>query len=216
MMNLDLFDSGMPEGRESLGRDALVLRGFGLPFVDAVLAAVDYIEACSPFRHMQTRRGYTMSVALTNCGRLGWISDRAGYRYSQTDPLNNKAWPEMPADLLRLATQAADAAGFRGFEPDACLINSYLPGSKMALHQDRNEADLTQPIVSVSLGIPAIFLFGGHQRSDKPARIPLFHGDIVVWGGEDRMRFHGIMPLKAAEHPRVGARRINLTFRRAG
>jgi len=216
MMNLELFDTGASEGFESLGRDAVVLRGFALPCVDAVLAELEVIEACSPFRHMQTRRGYTMSVALTNCGRLGWISDRAGYRYSETDPVSGKTWPSMPRQFRQLACRAAKAAGFLGFEPDACLINSYLPGSGMALHQDRNEADLTQPIVSVSLGIPATFLFGGQERSDKPARVPLFHGDVVVWGGEDRMRFHGIMPLKAAEHPVVGARRINLTFRRAG
>lgn len=215
-MNLDLFDTNTPRGSEQLGPDAVVLRGFVLRFVDAILAELDAVEARSPFRHMQTRRGFTMSVALTNCGKLGWISDRAGYHYSETDPLTGKAWPAMPTEFGRLARQAADAAGFLEFEPDACLINSYLPGAKMALHQDRDEADLTQPIVSVSLGIPAQFLFGGQQRSDKAVRVPLFHGDVVVWGGADRMRFHGISPLKAAEHPRVGGRRINLTFRRAG
>lgn len=215
-MNLDLFDTSPLQGAEALGRHARLLRGFALPFVDGILPALDDIEARAPFRHMVTPGGHTMSVALTNCGELGWVSDRAGYRYSAVDPKTGRPWPDMPDVFRRLAQEAAREAGLPGFEPDACLMNQYGPGSKMALHQDWNEKDLTAPIVSVSLGIPATFLFGGHRRTDKPARVPLFHGDVVVWGGEDRMRFHGVLPLKPAEHRLLGARRINFTFRRAG
>lgn len=164
---------------------------------------------------MQTPGSYTMSVAMTNCGTAGWITDRKGYRYSTTDPLSGQAWPAMPADFRRLAQAAALAAGFPAFQPDACLINRYPVGAKMALHQDRDERDLTAPIVSVSLGVPATFLWGGLQRSDKAVKVPLLHGDVVVWGGAARLVFHGIAPLKAAQHPRLGEERINLTFRQA-
>lgn len=215
-MNLELFDTSTLEGAEALGVHACVLRGFALPFIDEVAPALQAIEAQAPFRHMLTPGGRAMSVALTNCGELGWISDRQGYRYSATNPVTKQVWPAMPAVFRQLAGQAAKEAGLGAFEPDACLINRYLPGSSMALHQDRNEKNLTEPIVSVSLGIPAVFLFGGHQRNDKARRIPLFHGDVVVWGGKDRMRFHGIMPIKPAEHRVFGTQRINFTFRRAG
>ena len=215
-MNLDLFDSANLQGTEALGRHACVLRGYALPFIDGILPALATIEAQAPFRHMQTPGGHTMSVALTNCGQLGWVTDRKGYRYSELDPLSGRAWPAMPDIFKRLAQDAAVAAGLPEFKPDACLMNCYLPGSKMSLHQDKNEKDLTASIVSVSLGIPAVFQFGGHRRSDKAVRVPLFHGDVVVWGGEDRMRFHGILPIKPAEHPLLGARRINFTFRQAG
>jgi len=215
-MNLELFDTSTFEGMESLGRHAHVLRGFALPFVDDIVPALQRIESQSPFRNMVTPGGHTMSVALTNCGDLGWISDRRGYRYSGIDPQTGLAWPAMPDVFRRLAQQTAEHAGLGPFDPDACLMNRYLPGSRLALHQDWNEKDLNPPIVSVSLGIPAVFLFGGHQRTDKPRRVPLFHGDVVVWGGEDRMRFHGIEPLKPAEHPTFGVQRINFTFRRAG
>lgn len=215
-MNLELFDTSTFQGIEALGRHACVLRGFALPFVGKVLPALDAIEAQAPFRHMTTPGGHTMSVALTNCGELGWVSDRSGYRYSTQDPLNGNPWPAMPEVFRRLAQEAAQAAGLAPFEPDACLINRYAPGSKMSLHQDKNEKDRTSPIVSVSLGLPAVFMFGGHLRTDKSARVPLFHGDVVVWGGEDRVRFHGILPLKQGEHPLLGEQRINFTFRRAG
>ena len=157
-----------------------------------------------------------MSVALTTCGSRGWVSDQHGYRYSTTDPMNGQAWPAMPDALRDLAQQAATVAGFSDFEPDACLINRYVPGSKMSLHQDKDERDLRQPIVSVSLGIPATFLFGGLQRKDPTVRVRLTHGDVVVWGGVDRLRFHGIVPLKDNTHPLLGAQRFNLTFRKAG
>lgn len=165
---------------------------------------------------MVTPGGLVMSVALTNCGTYGWVSDRRGYRYSKIDPETGKPWPEMPEVFMRLARDAANEAGFRHFSPDACLINRYLPGTRLTLHQDKNELDYTQPIVSVSLGIPATFLWGGDQRNDKTVKVPLVHGDVVVWGGPDRMRYHGILPIKEALHPDVGAVRINFTFRRAG
>ena len=157
-----------------------------------------------------------MSVALTNCGSLGWVTDRTGYRYDAADPETGKQWPAMPAAFLRLAHDAAAHAGFDGFVPDACLVNQYLPGARLTLHQDRNERDFSAPIVSVSLGVPAVFLFGGLKRSDRPSRVPLEHGDVVVWGGPDRLRYHGVQPLKAAHHYLLGEQRINLTFRKAG
>lgn len=214
-MNLELFEASTLEGSEPLGQQACVLRGFAQPLVGAVLSALLDIENQSPFRHMVTPGGHTMSVALSNCGEWGWVSDQHGYRYSAVDPLAGRPWPAMPEVFRQLARDAARQAGLGPFEPDACLINRYLPGSRMSLHQDRNEKDFGQPIVSVSLGIPAVFLFGGHRRTDQVQRVPLFHGDVVVWGGVDRMRFHGIAPLKPAEHPLLGARRINFTFRRA-
>jgi alkylated DNA repair protein (DNA oxidative demethylase) len=165
---------------------------------------------------MVTPGGFTMSVALTNCGALGWTTDRRGYRYGSTDPLTGKQWPPMPDSFVRLALAAASAAGFDRFEPDACLINRYVPGSRLSLHQDKNERDFEAPIVSVSLGIRAIFLFGGMSRNDRPAQVPLLHGDVAVWGGADRMRYHGVMPLKKDRHPFLGEQRVNFTFRKAG
>lgn len=213
---LDLLESTLIGTRDSLGEQACVLRGFALPHTPDLLLALDGILAAAPFRHMVTPGGYTMSVALTNCGALGWTSDRRGYRYAPQDPESGQAWPAMPDVFLRLAFEAAIAAGFNQFEPDACLINHYLPGTRLSLHQDKNEKDFSAPIVSVSLGIPAMFLFGGHERSDKARRIPLFHGDVAVWGGVDRLRYHGVLPLKEETHPLLGAQRINLTFRKAG
>ena len=216
MTNDDLFGAPAPGESERLGPRALVLRGFALPYVEALLPAITGIEADSPFRQMVTPGGYTMSVALTNCGQWGWTTNRRGYRYSDLDPDNGQLWPDMPEVFERLAHEAASAAGFDDFVPDACLINRYLPGSRLSLHQDRNERDFNAPIVSVSLGMTAIFLFGGHKRSDKAARVALYHGDVVVWGGEDRLRYHGVMPLKDHPHPLLGSRRINFTFRKAG
>lgn len=193
-----------------------MLRGFALPRMSRLLGAVDEVARRAPFRHMVTPGGFAMSVALTNCGALGWTSDRRGYRYAPADPDTGQPWPPMPAVLLELAREAAAQAGFPGFVPDACLVNRYLPGARLSLHQDRNERDFSAPIVSVSLGLPAVFLFGGDARSDRAARVPLFHGDVAVWGGADRLRFHGVLQLKPGEHPLLGARRINLTFRKAG
>jgi len=214
-MNLDLFGDPCPGERLALGPQAWVLRGAALPHVPALLAALEAVQRQAPFRHMTTPGGYTMSVALTNCGSLGWVTDRQGYRYTAIDPASGRPWPALPAVLRDLARDAAEQAGFAGFEPDACLVNRYLPGARMSLHQDRNERDFRQPIVSVSLGMPAVFLFGGAARSDKAARVPLQHGDVAVWGGQDRLRYHGIMPLAGAPHPLLGSQRINLTLRKA-
>lgn len=215
-MTLDLFGVDAPGQRVLLGPAALVLRGFALPDVDELVAGVARVVARSPFRHMVTPGGFTMSVALTNCGALGWTSDRKGYRYSGVDPDTGQAWPEMPAAFTRLAREAAAQTGFDGFEPDACLVNRYLPGARLSLHQDRNERDFGAPIVSVSLGMSATFLFGGNERADRPAKVALHHGDVAVWGAQDRLRYHGVMPLKDQPHPLLGRQRINLTFRRAG
>lgn len=216
-MTFDLFDFTEQTGQrqEQLSAAAFVLRGFALEYVDALLPELAAIQQASPFRHLVTPGGFRMSVAMTCSGALGWTSDRSGYRYSAIDPDTGRRWPAMPEIFLQLAQSAAAQAGFNGFTPDACLINRYEPGARLTLHQDKDEHDYGAPIVSVSLGIPAMFLFGGHARSDKAARIPLFHGDVVVWGGPDRLRFHGIQPLKEAEHPVIGRQRINLTFRKA-
>ena len=215
-MELDLFESPLAGRRVVLGEQAYVLHGFALPYVTEVLPALDAIQQAAPFRHMVTPGGFTMSVALTNCGMQGWTSDRRGYRYTTEDPESGQPWPQMPDVFLRLAREAAAAAGVADFMPDACLVNRYLPGARLSLHQDKNEKDLNAPIVSVSLGIPAVFLFGGNTRSAKTKRVLLLHGDVVVWGGVDRLRYHGVMPLKEASHPILGTQRINFTFRKAG
>ena len=194
---------------------AVLLRGFGCAQAQALLADIDQITVDAPLRHLLTPGGRAMSVAMSNCGSWGWTSDRQGYRYVSHDPLTGNSWPAMPLTWLELAAQAAAAAGYPGFEPDACLINQYLPGTQMSLHQDRDERDFAQPIVSVSLGLPVAFLFGGQMRGNKPQRLLLEHGDVVVWGGPARLAFHGVMPLADGEHHLLGRRRINLTFRRA-
>ena len=191
------------------------LQGFALAWEDALLEAMTRITAAAPLRHLRTPGGQPMSVAMTNCGPLGWISDRRGYRYSATDPHSGEPWPALPPPLQHLADAAARAAGFGAFEPDACLINAYVPGARMSLHQDRDERDFSAPIVSVSLGLPAVFLFGGPTRKSRPLRLPLTHGDVVVWGGPARLAFHGVAPVADGQHPRLGRQRINLTLRRA-
>ena len=212
-----MFAAAPPDLRhEQLTEGAWLLHGFALPRAHALLAAVDDIAAAAPFRQMETPGGLRMSVAMTNCGALGWVSDRRGYRYAQHDPVDARPWPRLPAVFADLATAAADAAGFACFAPDACLINRYVPGARLTLHQDRNERDFDSPIVSVSLGLPAVFLFGGARRGDRQRRLPLQHGDVVVWGGAARLRHHGVAPLKAGHHALLGAQRINLTCRRAG
>jgi alkylated DNA repair protein (DNA oxidative demethylase) len=200
---------------ELRARELILLRGLALADERAILAAIDHVAQASPFRRMVVPTGHTMSVAMTNCGSVGWVTDRSGYRYDAIDPERGRSWPPMPEVLTRLAREAASRAGFPGFEPDACLVNRYEPGARMSLHQDRDERDFTQPIVSVSLGLPATFLFGGATRKAKPLRVPLFHGDVVVWGGDARLTYHGVAPLADGEHPKLGKKRINLTFRRA-
>ncbi len=216
MVQAVLFDEAAPSGVLPLGPQSCVLRGFALAQATQLLDALAVVERSAPPRHMQTPGGLAMSVATTNCGALGWVSDRRGYRYSAHDPLSGQAWPAMPACFAQLAQQAAAAAGFDGFAPDACLVNHYVPGAKLSLHQDKDERDHAAPIVSVSLGMPAVFLFGGLARTDRAGRVPLVHGDVVVWGGADRLRFHGVAPLKDQPHALLGAQRINLTLRQAG
>jgi DNA oxidative demethylase len=200
---------------ERLSDGAVVLRGFARDEAPALVTAVDDIIAAAPFRNMVTPGGYRMSVAMTNCGRAGWVTDRSGYRYGPVDPITGRPWPAIPASFLRLAEHAAATGGFAGFEPDACLINRYEPGTKLSLHRDEDERDMTAPIVSVSLGIPAVFLFGGTKRGDRPRRIGLENGDVVVWGGPDRLVYHGVAPLAEGWNPLTGNHRINLTFRKA-
>jgi alkylated DNA repair protein (DNA oxidative demethylase) len=210
----DLFaNDPPPRVNEPLEEGAVLLRGF-VNDAPALLAEVDRVAAVAPFRHMVVPGGHTMSVAMTNCGRVGWASDRSGYRYDPIDPETGRPWPAMPAPFLELARAAAAEAGFPDYDPDACLINRYVPGAKLGLHQDRDEDDPVAPIVSVSLGLPATFLWGGKRRSDPLRRFRLESGDVAVWGGPARFVYHGVSPLKAGEHPLTGAQRINLTFRK--
>lgn len=216
-MTWDLFpdEPVVEQAQLPLGPGAMLLRGFARAQAAELLEAVVAVTRQAPFRLMSTPGGYQMSVAMTNCGAAGWITDRSGYRYGPIDPLSNKHWPPMPAVFASLAAAAAARAGFASFVTDACLINQYEPGSRMSLHQDKNERDFSAPIVSVSLGLPAVFLLGGERRSDPAERVALAHGDVVVWGGPARLRYHGVMTVKDGEHPQLGRRRINLTFRKA-
>jgi len=212
----DLFEA-VPDvrpSREAMAEGAVLLRGFAQAFEAELLPALRAIVKQAPFRHLITPGGHRMSVAMTNCGSVGWVSDSTGYRYDAIDPESRQLWPAMPTVLRRLAADAASDAGFNGFEPEACLINRYVPGAKLSLHQDKDELDFAAPIVSVSLGLPAIFLFGGPKRTDKPSRYRLEHGDVVVWGGPSRLFFHGVAPLADGEHAVMGRQRINLTFRK--
>jgi DNA oxidative demethylase len=215
-MSGDLFepDAGI-ELPQYLAPGAVLLRGFATAESAALAADLRRVLARAPFRHMVTPGGLSMSVAMTNCGPYGWVSERTGYRYDAIDPESGKPWPPMPESFLKLAGEAAAAAGFAGFAPDACLINRYQAGAKLSLHQDKDEHDFGQPIVSVSLGVPATFLFGGAKRADKTRRVPVRHGDVLVWGGPARLNYHGVLPIRAAHHPFAGAHRINLTLRKA-
>ena len=199
-----------------LAAGASLLRGFALAHEDALVDSVSEVIAAASLRHMLTPGGFRMSVAMTNCGALGWVSDAHGYRYDACDPDGGRPWPAMPVAFMELATQASARAGFAGFVPDACLVNRYDAGARLTLHQDRNERDFDAPIVSVSLGLPATFLFGGLRRAERPLHLPLRHGDVVVWGGPSRLRYHGVAAIKPGRHPRLGDCRINLTFRKAG
>ena len=215
-LTVDLFES-VPDVRpsqEAMAERAVLLRGFAKSFEGDLIADLRDIVAQAPFRHMVTPGGHQMSVAMTNCGCVGWVTDRTGYRYDAVDPESGKPWPAMPPSFRRLAGQAAAQAGFDGFSPEACLINRYQPGARMSLHQDKDETDFAAPIVSVSLGLPAIFLFGGLKRSDRPRRFRVEHADIAVWGGPTRLAFHGVAPLANGEHAVMGQQRINLTFRK--
>lgn len=221
---MDLFENDLFENTDEkilhIAEGAMLLRRFALTNEVHLLNDLKSIIAKSPLRHMVTPGGFTMSVAMTNCGKLGWVSDKKGYRYDALNPSTGEPWQAMPMSFMQLATQAAAVAGFANFVPDACLINQYKPAARMSLHQDKDERDFTQPIVSVSLGCAATFLFGGLKRSDKPTKILLQHGDVVIWGGKSRLNYHGIMPLQATNiqtngHEAFGACRFNLTFRKA-
>jgi DNA oxidative demethylase len=208
-----LFESDAPS-RQQLEEGAVVLHGFCSSEASALLEGVERVAQAAPFRRLVTPSGYTMSVAMTNCGRVGWVSDRAGYRYDPIDPDTGGHWPAMPDAFVNLAVRAAAEAGFAAYDPDACLINRYVPGAKLGLHQDRDEKDPWAPIVSVSLGLPATFLWGGKRRADPVRRLRLESGDVVVWGGPARFVYHGVAPLKDGQHPLTGAVRVNLTFRK--
>jgi alkylated DNA repair protein (DNA oxidative demethylase) len=216
-MTLDLFSDvcEVNEEASALAPGAMLLRGLAAPRTAQLLSAIDGVAHSAPFRIMTTRGGYRMSVAMTNCGAAGWVSDASGYRYDAVDPLTGERWPPMPRAFADLATDAAERAGFDGFTPDACLLNRYEPGARLSLHQDRNERDMHSPIVSVSLGLPAVFLFGGARRGERPRRVPLTHGDVVVWGGPARLFYHGVLALNEGEHRALGRCRVNLTFRHA-
>jgi len=207
------FFPGPPE--QILDQGAMLLRNFAAPFESALLDCVNSIAAAAPFRHLVTPGGHVMSVAMTNCGAAGWMSDRRGYRYERQDPLSGHPWPPMPGLFTDLAIRAAATAGHKNFAPDVCLINRYIPGAKMTLHIDHDEKDFAAPIVSISLGLPAIFLWGGKARRERPSRIPVFSGDVITWGGPSRRNYHGVLPLKDGTHPLTGNCRINLTFRKA-
>ncbi len=214
---MDLFDDLPPNPEAAptaLAPGALLLHGFARALDAELLQAIEAVIAEAPLRHMQTPGGYTMSVAATSCGALGWVSDRHGYRYAALDPCSGKPWPAMPVCLVDLAQRAAAQAGFPGFVPESCLVNEYVPGAKLSLHQDKDEDDLGAPIVSLSLGLPAVFLLGTTNRKERPQRYRLAHGDVVVWGGPSRLAYHGVMPLADCDHALLGRRRINLTFRR--
>ncbi len=215
-MTADLFAClpNVGSSREEMAEGAVLLRGFVGGAEADLLAALREIVAAAPFRRMFTPGGHQMSVAMTNCGSAGWVTDRGGYRYDEEDPETGKPWPAMPPLLRELADRAAISAGFSGFAPEVCLINRYVPGAKMSLHQDKDELDFGAPIVSVSLGLSAIFMFAGLKRSDKPRRFRLEHGDIAVWGGPSRLFYHGVAPLAEGNHPVMGAQRLNLTFRK--
>ena len=216
-MTLELFTAQEMRATrcEPLAPGAMLLRALAASQAAALVEDLQQVTARSPFRYMTTRGGYRMSVAMSNCGTTGWITDESGYRYDGRDPLTAACWPAMPAAFSTLATRAAAAAGFPDFVPDACLISRYEPGARLSLHQDRDERDLDSPIVSISLGLPAVFLFGGQRRSERANRLPLAHGDVVVWGGPSRLRFHGVLPLSDGEHPLLGRYRINLSLRKA-
>jgi DNA oxidative demethylase len=213
----DLFQTLAPSDllTEVMAEGAVLLRGAALPFERDILTALEDITAQSPFRHMVTPGGFTMSVAMTNCGAAGWVTDRTGYRYDHKDPETGQPWPPMPSCFMELAVASAKRAGYPHFRPDACLINRYKPGARLSLHQDKNERDFTHPIVSVSLGLPATFQFGGLRRNDKVKKFALRHGDVAVWGGPSRLRYHGVSELKDGVHETFGRLRINLTFRGA-
>lgn len=208
----DLFSNNRPP-IEEIYPDLFVLANF----VDTnpLMVQVERITKVSPFRKMMTPNGHYTGVALTNCGDFGWTSDRNEYRYSSSDPLNNQPWLAIPESFKALAKNAAHVAGFKDFEPDACLINQYLIGTKLGSHQDKNEKDFSQPIVSVSIGLSAVFQIFGNQRAGQAINYRLYDGDVVVWGNSARLCYHGVRTLSAAELDPTCQQRINITFRKS-
>jgi DNA oxidative demethylase len=211
----DLFDAVAVSPKMALAEGAVVLRQFASAEEPALIECVRNVTAAAAFRNMITPGGFRMSVAMSNCGQVGWVTDRTGYRYDPLDPLTGRPWPSMPEPIRALAVRAAEAAGYPGLKPDACLINRYEPGTRLSLHQDRNERDFSAPVVSISLGLPATFLFGGDERRVRPRRVRLASADVVVWGGPARLAFHGVAPLEEGVHPATGRCRLNLTVRAA-
>ena len=213
-MTLPLFETEATSP-EALDDGAVLLRGWAAAQDAQWIAAVRAVAAQAPFRTMTRPGGAALSVAMTNCGNWGWVSNAQRYSYSSVDPQTGQPWPAMPAFMRAQAVAAAAAAGYPGYAPDACLMNRYLPGAKMPLHRDEDEMDWEAPIVSVSLGLPCTFLWGGRTRQDPVRRVPLVHGDVLVWGGATRMTYHGVNPLRDGHHHLLGAERWNLTFRMA-
>ncbi|MCB9879012.1 MAG: DNA oxidative demethylase AlkB [Planctomycetes bacterium] len=208
------FDHG--DAAEAIVDGAFLLRGRALPVVDELLVGVQDVVEASPLRHMITPGGAPMAAAQSNCGALGWVADRRGYRYEACDPETGRPWPAMPQVFASLARDAAGECGYDGFDPDCCLLNRYEVGCGMGQHVDADEQDFAWPIVSVSLGLPMTFRFGGVERGGKTLPVVLQHGDVLVFGGAARRRYHGTSPLKRGVHPVLGACRVNLTLRRAG
>ena len=213
MNTLELPFADASRERLRLGDGITLLRGFA--DTAQLMPLIHDIARVAPFRHLVTPGGQTMSVAMTNCGPLGWVSDRSGYRYSARDPLSDKDWPSMPRAFEQLALNAAAVCGFPDFVPDACLINRYVAGARLTAHRDADEQNFAQPIVSVSMGLPASFAFYGLTRGGKGQTVALTDGDVLVWGGPSRLVYHAVRPIKPGKHPLTGEARYNLTFRHA-
>lgn len=210
---MDLLPPDTPPLREELEAGAVLLRQFATPQAATLLQTLHRLTRQAPFRHMRTPGGGTMSAAMASCGALGWVSSTQGYTYTPVDPASQQPWPAMPASFVSLAQDAAKAAGYAGFTPNACLLNRYQNDSHMGLHQDRDEGDTTHPIVSLSLGRTGLFMWGGQNRRDKIRTIALEHGDVLVWGGPARLHYHGIKGLGPNPHPLTEQTRYNITFR---
>ncbi len=195
--------------------DAVLFKAALKPVASSLLEEIRTISGANPFRQRKTPGGQLMSAAMTNCGAWGWVTDADGYRYSDIEPETGRTWLPIPAVWIQWVNLFCQRAGLGTFNPDACLINRYAPGAGMGLHQDKDEKDLAIPIVSFSLGAPVLFRWGGLNRQEPVSEFLLEHGDVLVWGGADRMRFHGVKKLRRYQHPLTGHYRYNLTFRQS-